>query len=198
MNVATTTGTVTATDAVAAFGRDAIGWAYAPREAYWLRLTSGALRRLDTPQGRAARDARTATQTTASLAEAFELRLFTPDAELRWVHESGGKGTWHVLDDRTASAAGLARLKHPAPLRLLWGRAVETHDGWTRLADARIGSLWVPLTTGPDDHDYVSLDVVEYTRTDSHGNTAVADERCTGLSRRTHADVTGPEKRRQP
>ncbi|MCL2455400.1 MAG: CRISPR-associated protein Csx19 [Micrococcales bacterium] len=195
MRLTTTTGTGTATEALAAFPHDAIGWVYAPREAYWLRQTGGALVRMGTAKGRAAREERDATEidATPSLAEAFELRLFTSAAELRWVHEPGGRGTWHILIDTTDATTGLERLEGPAVPRLFWGRAAEVRDGWTRLADARIGSLWVPVVVDPG--FYVSLDVVEYTRTDGHGNTAVAEERCTGLSGRTHDDVTIPTSR---
>jgi CRISPR-associated protein (TIGR03984 family) len=126
----------------------------------------------------------------SSLDDVFEARAFNPDAELRWLHSEGGQGRAVVLADREdALPAGFGQPVSPLvavqvlPQRyLLWGRPVApTHDGWTRLHAARIGTIDVPLTVSEGcrrvcvkAREYVSVEPV-------HGNAHVAEERLLSL-----------------
>lgn len=106
----------------------------------------------------------------------FEARIFNESAELRWLHESDGKGTSIVVNDESfPDNVGTVDQHY-----LLWGERLTENaiPGWTKFGSARIGSYWVPIqTTMP----YARFKAVEYLKTYEDGNVAVVDERLTGI-----------------
>lgn len=167
---------ITATAALERFvnGKEAgvIGFVYTPNDAPWFRMT---------PDGARLRDGSLIPD------DAFELRAFTPEQELRWWRTTGfdlGKAV--ILSEAPVvgetSAAG-APGPHPLRLRvarslLLWGMATGAYeDGWAQFTDRRVGDLWFPLETQPPTDSRVRLTVVDYATRDEHGNVAVIDQR---------------------
>ena len=113
----------------------------------------------------------------------FEARAFTEHTELRWLHDDADRGRAVLLtEDPSALPDDFAK---PAPVEtigtktggyLLWGKAVETSDGWTTLTTERIGSLRVPGEYARGAH--VALTTCEYIARDpEHGNAYIAEER---------------------
>ncbi|OZF37302.1 CRISPR-associated protein Csx19 [Rhodococcus sp. 14-2483-1-2] len=167
---------ITATAALERFANDeaagVVGFVYTPNDAPWFRMT---------PDGARLRDE------SAIPDDAFELRAFTPEQELRWWRTSGfdqGKAVIlseaPVVDETSATGAA-----GPHPLRqgdarslLLWGTATFAYeDGWAQFTDRRVGDLWLPLETQPPTHSRARLAVVDYATRDEHGNVAVVDQR---------------------
>lgn len=125
---------------------------------------------------------------------AFGIRLFTPTAELRWVHTGERRGAAVVLGETAVGPAGwpVERVEVVDVLDsryALWGRRFEpTGSGWCRAAEGRIGWLDVPApvpAASPPDQDwpgqYLSLRTREYVICDDDGNAEVFDERLVGL-----------------
>lgn len=121
------------------------------------------------------------------LEEAFEVRAFNEDAELRWLHESGGRGTAVLLSERpaadladcldgeAASVTAIDRIEHAY---LLWGEAQNAGScppGWSHLCEARVGTVWVPLPLRETER--ARLAALEYVAAFDDGNAAVAEER---------------------
>jgi CRISPR-associated protein (TIGR03984 family) len=203
-----TTGSGGATETVAWFAQNrpsAIGWLLSPTAAWWVELSQNHLQMVSGSDGPKARDGGGEIVALDRVPDdVFELRLFTPADELRWTFDSDlGQGRWRLVDDTSAAVRRLTPWPGPTPRHLLWGRIAQTGD-WTRLADARVGSLWVPLvTTEPDASQLVGLTTVEYVSQDEHGNLAVADQRHTGLTVIHATDITiksqlSPSVPRQP
>lgn len=130
------------------------------------------------------------------LAEAYEIRLFTPDWELRWLRQGTvgqaallweadtAKGPAPVALDWPVDPAPIELQDGPEQRYLLWGQADVTlsRDGWTALTNARIGTLWAPLHPDMDvDKGRVMLRAREYLVRKDHGNVAVIDQRLLGL-----------------
>jgi CRISPR-associated protein (TIGR03984 family) len=118
------------------------------------------------------------------LDDVFEARIFSPIAELRWLHTGDGKGRAALLTE-DAMALPDEMSERPAPINaadtnaggyLLWGRVAGTaHDGWTTFATERIGTLDIPAAV-PAGHAHVATR--EYIAVDpSHGNAYIAEER---------------------
>lgn len=132
----------------------------------------------------------------------FEVRMFDGVAELRWVNRAAGFGRAVVLSEQSERVDGTLA-KPLAPLvvvhsidtsYLLWGSAAaeagSVPKAWTRLLEARIGRLDVPLPSAETQlGDRVLLDTVEYVVTDDHGNAYVAEELLVGLRAVTAAEA---------
>jgi CRISPR-associated protein (TIGR03984 family) len=119
------------------------------------------------------------------LSRAYEIRLFGPDAELRWTRD-GDKGEAILLasghvpgsDDWTRKEA-LEVL--PRTYRL-WGAPptvdIKVPDGWSALTSGRIGTLYVPC----DRPGELMLEAQEYVvRDEKSGNAVVLFERLVGF-----------------
>ncbi|WP_280310284.1 type III-D CRISPR-associated protein Csx19 [Nocardia abscessus] len=177
----------TAVEALAAFAdhtdlAGAVGFAYTPTAAPWLAYTD---------DGWHTRAGESAPRT------AFELRAFTPTAELRWWRDSGADtGTAVVLTETLAPPSGdpAVRLQPGERSLLLWGSVIDTVDGWANLADPRIGDiLWIPLPEAVAG-SAVRLRMVDYATTDIHGNLAVIEQRLTRLTQTSHEATTVSEE----
>lgn len=124
----------------------------------------------------------------------FEARIFSQSAELRWLHQSGGIGRAalltedHSLLERLSMWQEQGKLQTMEPLSagddqdvryLLWGTGTgETvGEGWSRLAEPRIGALDVPIAdVGKGQHAFLVAREYIVAETDS-GNAEVAEER---------------------
>lgn len=121
------------------------------------------------------------------LGDAFEARVFNEEAELRWLHDRGGRGTAVLLSERPAAdlvgcldgeATSVTAVDRIEQRYLLWGQAVDAHacpPRWSRLCEARIGTIWVPLALRKGER--TRLVTREYVAEFEDGNTAVAEER---------------------
>lgn len=117
----------------------------------------------------------------------FEARLFNAAVELRWLHESEGRGTAVLLSERPAGdlaacldkeAAAVTAIAAIEQQYLLWGKARgadASPPGWSRLSEARVGTFWVPLALREGEH--ARLVTREYVTEFEDGNVAVAEER---------------------
>ena len=118
----------------------------------------------------------------------FEARIFAPDVELRWLNESDGIGSAVLISEKVISTVfdknnDIEKIDTMPNQYLLWGEADEKqpNQGWTRLSEARIGPIDVPVTGIPP-HGHVILKTVEYVKeVDNHGNVAVVEERLSKL-----------------
>ncbi len=129
--------------------------------------------------------------TPAELAEVFSIRLFTPDAELRWVHTGERRGAAVALSENGGCPAGWSADSAEIEDVLdgqyaLWGRRFEAlaAAGWCRAVEGRIGWIDVPAATpaasDPErdwPEEYLALRFREYVTSDEFGNAAVLDER---------------------
>ena len=119
------------------------------------------------------------------LRDVFEARVFTPDAELRWLHEADQKGRAVFLtEDENLLPAdfdpvpALAAIETLPTQYLLWGEPASASGQWTTLSAGRIGPRDVPIrATG----GRVRLAAREYVAVDEHGNAYIAEERLIGL-----------------
>ena len=128
----------------------------------------------------------------ALLAEAYELRVFCRDWELRWLRD-GTKGRAVLASEKEIPAEGFTPVEKPwgevaepqgylPQTYLLWGQAAEpSRDGWTKLTAARIGTLWAPVPN-VEEKGRVQLHAGEYLVRMEHGNVVVAHERLTHLA----------------
>ncbi|MGB9666585.1 MAG: type III-D CRISPR-associated protein Csx19 [Candidatus Cryosericum sp.] len=121
----------------------------------------------------------------------FEMRVFSPSAEFRWLHQAEGRGPAVVLTEVESVLTRLpAGWSEPSRLRsavsskdicyLLWGTGTgdEIGQGWSRLAEPRIGAIDIPIA-GMAAHHHASLRAREYDIADDgkDGNVEVAEER---------------------
>ncbi|MEU7002657.1 CRISPR-associated protein Csx19 [Nonomuraea sp. NPDC046570] len=121
----------------------------------------------------------------ADLSVVYEARVFTSEAELRWV-ESG----YAVLltEDERLLLGSFGERVDPLPAiatmdarYLVWGAVTASGSGWTTLASSHVGTLAVPLVTA-EEKDHVRLAAREYVVADrEHGNAYVAEERLIGF-----------------
>lgn len=123
---------------------------------------------------------------SVSLNSTYEARVFHERAELRWLNDPrSARAHRTVILSDTALDLGLTQtaLSPLATLDqayVLWGRGYagggQLPAGWSRLAEARVGSLDIPW---PDvrEGQYVQLHVREYLGAFADGNVAVAEER---------------------
>lgn len=129
----------------------------------------------------------------AELAGVFSARLFSPDAELRWLHTGGGVGDVVVVAERSAPLSGWqSQLVEVIDVfdgtYALWGRRFEPLPvpGWCRAFEGRLGHLDVPVRgplppEGPSEQGwpdrYLSLRFREYLTEDAFGNAEITEER---------------------
>lgn len=141
------------------------------------------------------------------LASVFEARLFSPAAEVRWLHRAAGRGRAVVLAEQAEGMMNpLGGLSAPwAQLEarsvratvgnhyLLWGEALGPTTGaigvrpWSTLGTNRIGSLDVPVEA-PEGarvviaaREYVGALPAGAGEVDVGGNAVVVDERLVAL-----------------
>lgn len=126
----------------------------------------------------------TAAEARLSMPEGvFEARVFDESTELRWLNDMDGRGRAVLLTEDPAVLPEAFTTREQVEVigtenggYLLWGKAVETADGWTTLTTERIGSLRVP--TGIERGEHASLVTREYIARDpDHGNAYIAEER---------------------
>lgn len=141
------------------------------------------------------------------LGATYEARVFSERAELRWRHTSGGDGEAALLSEAAFAGDGWGRSEELAskgeltePIEqsyLLWGESVgDEKDGWLKMASARVGSYFTPLSrpsgnSAPAGEQgargaggkklRVELSAREYLCQGLHGNVFVAEERWLGL-----------------
>jgi CRISPR-associated protein (TIGR03984 family) len=117
------------------------------------------------------------------LTDVYEARLFNKNAELRWWHESEGKGRCEILTDELLKQQ--AKGKHAGTHEqeyLLWGKSVgASSNGWTKFAEARVGHFWVPVDGVTAEKQGARFTAKEYLREYQDGNVQVHDERLTGI-----------------
>lgn len=165
---------------------------YAPRFCVFGRMTGGG--RLEGPPG--FKLGPHSSFTDAVLAQAYEIKLFCADWELRWLRDGmTGAAAMLAKGDRAPNAlrqrldsgeTGTRSLEDPLDRRyLLWGKVEKnppiTRDSWTALTSNRIGRLWVPFDRLDEDQPRIRLMAVEYLETGAYGNVAVVDQRLTGF-----------------
>lgn len=173
------------------FSEPAIALLYSPREFLFGRLEVDG--RLTNSKGN-----------VIDLKNVYEARVFSEQAEFRWLKEAPGKGRAVLISENDISAYlgtdnGLDIDTDELTNRgnvtrtldqtyLLWGQGVNTQKapdlapGWSRLTMARIGRLDVPLASvGLEER--VQLHVKEYLNVvDDYGNIAVVEERLIRLA----------------
>ena len=118
----------------------------------------------------------------------FEARIFNSDHELRWLNQKGGKGKAVLLSEQTISNFGnpipeISALDVLKQEYLLWGQGVSDYgNGWSKLSEARIGTLDVPLGGVNNKKMRAKLIAKEYIglcegKAGEYGNVAVLEER---------------------
>lgn len=118
--------------------------------------------------------------------QAFEVRAFCNDWELRWIREGTG-GVATLLSEKRISAGDWSE---PSEIKLedtlyrsylLWGqRENNSQDsGWTTLTNGRIGPIKVPIGNCTS---RIQLNVREYLARFEDGNVCVFDQRLIGLA----------------
>lgn len=124
----------------------------------------------------------------------FDLRAFNARAELRWLSEAGARGGSAAIVAPEALSLPQGWADAPEDLLpddpdlkrhyVLWGRGAPDGNepaGWSRLTEARVGALWVPLAGVPKD-GMVRLAAIEHLAEEpGHGNVYVLEERLVGL-----------------
>ena len=119
-----------------------------------------------------------------TIGQAFEIRVFCNDWELRWTRE-GTNGVATLLSEKQISADGWSE---PSEIELegtlnrsylLWGEQEESQDsGWTTLTNGRTGPIRVPVGNCTS---RIKLKVREYLARFEHGNVCVFDQRLIAL-----------------
>ncbi len=117
--------------------------------------------------------------------QAFEVRAFCNDWELRWNRE-GTNGVATLLSEKQISACGWSepsKIKLEGTLNrsyLLWGERENNSEGsgWTTLTHGRTGPIQVPVENNTS---RIKLKVREYLRRFEHGNVCVFDQRLIAL-----------------
>ncbi|WP_179065283.1 CRISPR-associated protein Csx19 [Nostoc sp. C052] len=130
-----------------------------------------------------------------ALGKVFEARIFSESkqAELRWLNELNGNGkavliSEQILDQESFINSTLNILENLDTIDqtyVLWGEGTKTKisEGWSLLATARIGKLYVP-TANLNDKERVLLRTREYIHVvDDYGNVAVIEECLIGFKR---------------
>lgn len=130
----------------------------------------------------------------------FEARVFNEVAELRWLNEENGEGAARVLCEDNAKKFFNIEPKadnriyakiEPSQSYLVWGESVgESKNGWTRFAEARIGSFYVPVDgIRAGQKSRAQFKAIEYLGEFEDGNVVVCEERLCGVE-----PVTAKEK----
>jgi CRISPR-associated protein (TIGR03984 family) len=129
----------------------------------------------------------------------YEVRLFSAKTELRWLagpaHTGQDQATgqawllseaaltvtseWDIVDQGLVPLHGESGATHSQ--YLLWGQVAEAAQGWSRLHDFRIGSLWAPVAAPVGGR--IAVHYREYVDAgDDNGNLQVVAERLTALA----------------
>lgn len=130
-------------------------------------------------------------------ASVFEARVFNEKAEMRWLNKANGDGMAVVLCEDNTKKFFNANAVPFKPMNrelvgtieqtyLLWGESLgpSLNPDWTRFAEARIGSFYVPVSDDKiSDENKVRacFTAIEYLGVYKDGNVAVAEERLAGL-----------------
>lgn len=127
-----------------------------------------------------------AAEVTDVLARAYEIRLFGPDAELRWTR-NGLTGAPTLIADGKITHPGSelrSALEVLERRYRIWGERSKAQmpkqDHWTALAAGRIGTIWVPFAD--DATEGVVLTAKEYVERGKGGNAVVTCERLVGFA----------------
>ena len=128
----------------------------------------------------------------------FELRLFGPRWEVRWLRD-GTKGRLAILTDHESTGKRLMTGANRIGLRgdrlatepffrdhgyLLWGEFESRQRHASKLTSARIGPLMVPWTSPSlSRNDRIVIRAREYFRIAEDGNVVFYDERLLGFAR---------------
>ncbi|GLW98926.1 CRISPR-associated protein Csx19 [Microtetraspora sp. NBRC 16547] len=119
------------------------------------------------------------------LSAVYEARVFTSEAELRWVEP--GYAVLLTEDERLLPESFGERVEPLAALAttdtryLVWGAVTANGSGWATLVSSRVGSLAVPSASAGEG-ERVRLAAREYVVADpEHGNAYVAEERLIGF-----------------
>lgn len=142
----------------------------------------------------------------AAIACAYEVRVFHPLWEIRWLRQ-GATGRAALLWDEESedtSDGPATTAFDDLPLRpaivlrrtlcqryVLWGMPAADPsgtEGWVKLTSDRVGTMWAPLPPPQDDKARAVLHVREYLATLDHGNVAVIEERLSHLAWDTDDD----------
>ena len=132
-------------------------------------------------------------QERTRLADAFEIRAFCEQWELRWIREGRG-GVATLMSEDSSRLSGWTDLKVIALAGetlerryLLWGEVDDVEppsDGWLRLRSNRTGSVPVPFrSVHRSAGNRIQLVAKEYLARFEHGNVCVFDQRLTKLIR---------------
>ncbi|TWT63727.1 type III-D CRISPR-associated protein Csx19 [Rubinisphaera italica] len=124
----------------------------------------------------------------------FELKLWTPHWELRWLHQQAGRGNAVLLAENENlnpeswnSLRSFSNLIPQDNQYLLWGKTADSNTegyppNWSVLSEGRFGELPVPLSSVKTE-TYIGLKAVEYfgIDKDEDGNVEFIDERIVGF-----------------
>jgi len=180
---------ISLSEALSAFvevgGEGAVALLYSPHSCEFAALASGELRGSDSRP--------------VDLLPVFEARVFSTDAELRWLNDPGHAKRHRavILAEQDYSASlGDSWNKKLIPVistlnqtYLLWGEGTAHRDqkgqplapGWSLLGTPRIGGLAVPVPGVTRQDQRVLLKTIEYLAEVDHGNVVIQDERLHGL-----------------
>jgi CRISPR-associated protein (TIGR03984 family) len=158
----------------------ALALLYAPRQCFLAKVNSNS--RFEDSKG----------EIDVEKEAVFEARVFNAIAELRWLNRENGIGKAIVLcEDEAKKFLDVepqavdkiyARIDTPQTY-LLWGESVgESINGWTKFAEARIGSFPVPIAgVTANKKQRAQFTAIEYLGEYEDGNVVVAEERLTGM-----------------
>jgi len=161
----------------------ALAIVYTPRHCVFTRVADGALTHPDLGN--------------IDPAEAFEIRIFNADWELRWRREED-KGSAILWAEEAGGFGGKEAGKQPLKERgtqyLLWGKVLKPpQEGWTTLGTHQIGTLQVPFEKVASKGGHLALTAVEYFAEFADGNMAFIGERLSGI--RGLAEKGGQDER---
>jgi len=125
----------------------------------------------------------------------FELRIFGPTGEVRWLQEGPGRGRAVLIRESNDAGEGGRALEARHEIDyLLWGQLVpgsEGADGWCKMATARIGTVCVPHPRAADDGRLRLRAIEHHAIGDDHGNVVVIGERLSHLHDEPGAECRG-------
>jgi CRISPR-associated protein (TIGR03984 family) len=143
---------------------------------------------------------------TVDLGPVFEARVFSNEAELRWLAETDGVGKAVVLAETelsTLASEGWKRESYVVTKQsceyILWGRGTgKFTNGWGGVSAARIGTIPLPLKV--EENKCAILKTIVYfckELPNTDGNCVVLDERLLGLEVRDAKDRGSDQENRQ-
>lgn len=110
----------------------------------------------------------------------FAVEGFHPRSRVnfRWTLTREGGSGWiiEVVD-------GHPTLEHIDTKYYLWGKVTEKREGWARLYEARVGSIWIPAAENRAPiGSFITLHRTEYVEPSPDGLAVVVEELIVGLS----------------